>query len=245
MSHHQSSSKPVVFVTGGSRGIGKAIVEKFQANGWLVAACSTTAAGAQASGADLGLVCDVADVEQVRATIQRILQTWGRLDAVVNNAGIAGDLNVSPDDDSDWHRVININLHGTYYVTKYALPHLPDQTGRIVNISSVLGLKGVADAAAYCAAKHGVVGYTRALAHDVAKRKITVNAICPGWVRTDMALERMQEIGITEKHFAGSIPLARFIEPHEVADLTFFLTTSEAAAGLTGQAIALDGGFLA
>jgi|SRR5579885_2797477 3-oxoacyl-[acyl-carrier protein] reductase len=245
MNANQRSQKPVLFVTGGSRGIGKAIIEKFQSHGWVVAACSTSAQGVQAGGSDLGLVCDVGNSVQVGQTIQSVIRTFGRLDAVINNAGVAGGYSLNPDDDSEWHRVININLNGTYYVSKHALPYLPDYSGRIVNISSVLGLKGVPDAAAYCAAKHGVVGFTRALAHDAAKRHITVNAICPGWVRTDMALTRMQEIGISESNLQKSVPLGRFIEPQEVADLAYFLVASEAAAGLTGQAIALDGGFLA
>jgi NAD(P)-dependent dehydrogenase (short-subunit alcohol dehydrogenase family) len=236
-------NQPVVFVTGGSRGIGKALVEKFQAEGWKVAAC---AVHAKESGADLHLVCDVGDVEQVRVAIQSIMNTFGRLDAVINNAGATGTNSLDPKENDDlWHRAININLNGTYYVSKYALPYLPNNKGRIVNISSVLGLKGVPGATAYCAAKHGVVGFTKALAHDTAPRRITVNAICPGWVRTDMALNRMKEIGLSEEQLAASVPLGRFIEPDEVAELAYYLVASDASAGITGQTFTIDGGALA
>lgn len=239
------NDKSVVFVTGGSRGIGKAIVEKFQSQGWLVAACATTAKGAQDSGADLSLVCNVADVENVRSAINAIIEKFGRLDAVINNAGTAGHNSLKPEDSDElWHHIIDVNLQGTYYTSKYALPHLPDNTGRIVNISSVLGLKGVPDQTAYCAAKHGILGFTKALSHHTAPRHITVNAICPGWVRTDMALGRMQELGLSEKDLVTSVPLGRIIEPGEIADLAYFLVASPAATNITGQAITIDGGFL-
>lgn len=239
----KTDKQRVIFVTGGSRGIGKSIVEKFHQQGWAVAACSTTEQGIKSSLADLRLVCDVAEAAQVRLAIATVMKRFGRLDAVINNAGLAGASGFEPDQDEEgWQRMINVNLNGVYYVCKYALPHLPDQIGRIVNISSVLGVKGCPDAAAYITAKHGVVGLTKALAYDLASRKITVNAICPGWVRTDMAVTRMQDIGLSESSLDHSVPLGRFIEPQEVADLTYYLVSSEASAGLTGQALVLDGG---
>src|SRR5437868_2424650 len=176
------NTKPVVFVTGGSRGIGKAIIEKFQSEGWLVASCATTSEGAKASCADLSLVCDVSNKINVQSAINKIINTFGRLDAVINNAGISGKKSIhQEEEDNNWHKVIDVNLHGTYYTSKLALSHLPNDTGRIINISSVLGLKGVPDQLAYCAAKHAVLGFTKALSHHVANRRITVNAICPGW----------------------------------------------------------------
>lgn len=242
----KGNNAPVVFVTGGSRGIGKAIVDKFRAQQWQVAACGSSDESIRKSGAQLGLVCDVSDPEQVARTIDEVFSRFGRLDAVINNAGIAGGGGFAPDDDIEsWHRVINVNLNGTYYVCKAALRHLPARTGRIINISSVLGLKGVPDAGAYCASKHGVVGLSRALAHDLAPRGITVNVICPGWVRTDMAENRMREIGISETSLAHTVPLGRFIEPAEVADMAYFLAASEAGAGMTGQVLVLDGGVMA
>ncbi len=237
------NNSPVVLVTGDARGIGQAVVEKFQAEKWRVAGCS---AHAKESGADWHAVCEVGDATQVRGMIQSILQTFGRLDAVINNAGMAGANSLDPNEPDDlWHRIINVNLNGTYYISKYALPHLPDGKGRIVNVSSVLGLKGAPEASAYCTAKHGVLGFTKALAHDVASRGITVNAICPGWVRTEMAHRRMKEIGLSEAHLKKSVPLGRFIEPQEIADLAFYLVASQASAGMTGQTFTIDGGVLA
>ena len=113
-----------------------------------------------------------------------------------------------------------------------------------MNIASVLGLKGVPDATAYVAAKHGVLGFTKAFAQTLVPRKIPVNAICPGWTRTDMAFGRMEEIGITEEQLKVGVPFKRFVEPFEVADLVFFLVTSPASAMMTGQAIVIDGGSL-
>lgn len=235
--------QPVILVTGGSRGIGKAIVQHFMRREWLVATCATTQSQANLSGAPLAMVCDVSAGLAVKSMIATVIQTFGRLDAMVNNAGIAGtnSLDVTHNDDL-WQRMFAINMDGTYHVSKYGLPHLPDQSGRIVNISSILGLQGVPNASAYCAAKHAVVGFTRALAHDVAKRGITVNVVCPGWVRTDMAHQRMQEIGIDEASLRTSVPLGRFVEPAEVAELVYFLIASKGAGAITGQVLTIDGG---
>jgi len=239
------SNAPVVFVTGGSRGIGRAIVERFSAGGWRVAACATSEAAAAACGAELGLVCDVSDPTAVAATVTRVVEHCGRLDAVINNAGLAGENSLEPDDDDDfWHRIMAVNLNGTYYVCKQAAPHLPDGQGRIINIASVLALRGVADQTAYCAAKHGVLGFTRALAHRLAPRGITVNAVCPGWTRSDMARQRWQEMGIDEAAAGAMNPLGRITEPQEVAALAFYLA-SDAAGSVTGQAMTIDGGSLA
>lgn len=238
-----AANKPVIFITGGSRGIGKALVEKFLSKGWLVATCATTLKSLENSPADFCFACNVADVNNVRDSINAIINKYGRLDAVINNAGIAGEnsLDVQVNDDF-WHDIINTNLHGTYYVCKYALPHLPDNKGRIVNIASVLGLKGVPDQTAYCSAKHGVLGFTKALAHYIAPRKITINAICPGWVRTDMMRGRMNELQLSESDLTSRVPLGKIIEPSEIADVAFYLIDSEAAANITGQAIPVDGG---
>ena len=136
------------------------------------------------------------------------------------------------------------NLHGTYHCCKAALPLLPDGTGRIVNIASVLGLRGVPDQTAYCAAKHAVVGFTRALALAVAPRGITVNALCPGWVDTGMAEQRYAELGITAAQAAAGIPTGRIASAAEVADAAMWLLRPE-SRGITGHALPIDGGGLA
>lgn len=239
--------KKVVLITGGSRGIGKALVEKFKKQGWLVATCATHLDHLSESVADLNFKCNVTDSTEVKAGISNVLQSLGQLDALINNAGLAGTNLLEPDapsqvSDDLWNAIINVNLHGTYFMCKNAIPHLPDQTGKIINIASVLALKGVPDATAYCAAKHGVLGLTRALAQYLAPRRITVNAICPGWVRTDMATERMQEIGITEEDLKKQVPLGAMIEPDQIADLAYFLASSDASLAMTGQALSIDGG---
>jgi NAD(P)-dependent dehydrogenase (short-subunit alcohol dehydrogenase family) len=181
----------------------------------------------------------VADAEAVRG----VFSSLARVDALVNCAGIAG-VNRLDGDDALWHAIIGSNLHGTYHCCKAALPLLPDGTGRIVNVASVLGLRGVPDQTAYCAAKHGVVGFTRALALAVARRGITVNALCPGWVDTEMAVQRYEELGITPEQAASGVPTGRVASPAEVADAAFWLLRPE-ARGITGHALPVDGGSLA
>jgi NAD(P)-dependent dehydrogenase (short-subunit alcohol dehydrogenase family) len=238
----------VILITGGSRGIGRAMVEIFRKNRWLVATCSTSLRTLETIDADLKFKCDVSRLQEVQSGIQNVLSKFGKIDALINNAGIAGTNPLDPNDPNDndemWQRILDVNLNGTYFASKYVAPHLPDRTGRIVNIASVLALKGVHDSTAYCAAKHGVLGFTRAFAQYLAPRGITVNAICPGWTRTDMAHERMKEIGLTEEQMKKSVPLGRFVEPSEVADLGYFLVTSQASSMMTGQALTLDGGTL-
>lgn len=242
------ASKPVVFITGGSRGIGASMIQKFKASGWRVAACSRDGESVRASGADLPLACDVTELGQVKAALAETVRKLGQLDAVVNNAGLAGTNPMDPcsagDNDELWHRILDVNLNGTYYVSKYALPHLPEGRGRIINIASVLAHKGVPDQTAYCAAKHAVLGFTRALAHYAAPRRITVNVISPGWTRTEMAEGRMKELGLTEVSLEQGVPIGRFIEPSEVAELAVYLA-SEKASGITGQSFVIDGGAIA
>ena len=235
----------IVFVTGGSRGIGRCLVDAFKRAGDQVATCATRTDHLESSAADLKLGCDVAEASGVRRAIGLVVKRFGHIDVVVNNAGIAGANPLDPgSDDQIWHRMIDVNLHGTYYMCKYALPHLPDQTGRIINIASTLGVRGSAEQTAYTAAKHGVVGLTKALALHTADRGITVNAICPTWVRSDMAINRWREMGATEADAAAPIPLGRIMEPEEIAPLAVYLA-SDAAGGITGQAMLVDGGLTA
>ena len=241
-----TAAQPVLLVTGASRGIGLAIVQRFVRLGWRVAACARSAAVEQ-SGADLALRCDVTDPQQVQRTVAATHDRWGRIDALVNNAGMTGTNSLLPDaepKDADllWHQIVATNLHGTYYFSKQVLPHLPEGSGRIVNIASVLALFGVPDATAYCAAKHAVLGFTRALSKHVAPRGITVNAVCPGWTRTQMAEERMQALGLSQAQLEAGIPLGKMVEPDEVASLVELLVVSEAGRKISGQALTIDGG---
>jgi NAD(P)-dependent dehydrogenase (short-subunit alcohol dehydrogenase family) len=221
-------------VTGGTRGIGRAVAHRLAAEGWDVLALARH----PGDGSSRFIACDVADAVSVRGVFAEL----DRVDALVNCAGIAG-VNRLDGDDALWHAIIGSNLHGTYHCCKAVLPLLPDGTGRIVNIASVLGLRGVPDQTAYCAAKHGVVGFTRALALAVASRGITVNALCPGWVDTDMAARRFAELGITAEQAAFGVPTGRIASPDEVADATTWLLRPE-SRGITGHALPIDGGGL-
>jgi NAD(P)-dependent dehydrogenase (short-subunit alcohol dehydrogenase family) len=188
--------------------------------------------------------CDVSDPGAVRAGIAGVTEQFRAIDALVNAAGIAGSNPLEADSNDDlWRRIIDTNLNGTYYCTKLAYPHIPEG-GRIINIGSVLSHKGVADQTAYTAAKHAVLGFTRAFALHAAARRITVNCVCPGWVRTDMARARWQDLGIDEETAAAGTPLGRIAEPAEVASIVCFLASADAGS-ITGQAFNIDGGLLA
>jgi NAD(P)-dependent dehydrogenase (short-subunit alcohol dehydrogenase family) len=226
-----------VLVTGGGRGIGRAIAERFATAGGAVTICGRSSPRDKLPAGLRFVACDVGDAGQVRALFAGL----ERLDLLVNNAGIGGENRLDAADDGDWHRIIATNLTGTYLCSKAALDLLPDETGRIINIASVLGLRGVPGATAYCAAKHGIVGFTRALALELAPRRITVNAICPSWVKTDMAEARWQDVGMSEKDAAAQMPTGRITTPEEVAGAAFYLASKE-AGNITGQTLTLDGG---
>src|SRR5262249_5718546 len=176
------------------------------------------------------------DAASVAAGFEQLRQAAGALDVLVNNAGIGGGEPVQQADIGRWKNVVDTNVFGTFLVTKEAVPLLRDG-GRIVNISSVLGRFGVPGYTAYCASKHAVIGFTRALALELVDRKITVNAICPGWVDTEMAAQGMQlgahAQGITFDEFKsqaiGRVPLGRIIQPEEVAELVRFLASPPAS----------------
>jgi NAD(P)-dependent dehydrogenase (short-subunit alcohol dehydrogenase family) len=170
------------------------------------------------------------------------------LDVLVNNAGVGGGEPIDEGDTASWRRILDTNVLGTYLVTRQAVAMLSDG-GRIINMSSVLGRFGVPGYTAYCASKHAVIGFTRALALELVKRGITVNAICPGWVETQMAARGMQggaeATGVTVEEFReraiGAVPIGRIIQPDEVAHLVKFLASPQAAA-ITGQTYNICGG---
>lgn len=237
-----TSQPKTVFITGGSRGIGKALVDYFVERDWRVGTCATSEGSLDGSRAELAFVCDVGDVRQVKSAVRRLIDAFGQLQVLINNAGIAGSNPLAPgSSDVLWERIIQVNLNGTYYMSKYALPYVREQEGRIINIASVLGLKGVPDQTAYCAAKHGVIGFTRSLALYCAPRGITVNAICPGWVDTDMARGRLQELSLTCEKLEKTIPLGKVLKGKEVAAFAYYLCGPE-AVNITGQAFTMDGG---
>jgi NAD(P)-dependent dehydrogenase (short-subunit alcohol dehydrogenase family) len=191
---------------------------------------------------------DVRDRESVEAGVRRIVDRFGRVDVVVNNAGISGVTPIDAEDTRPWIDIIQTNILGTYHVTRCSAPHMTDG-GRVIMISSVLGKFGVPGYTAYCAAKTGLIGFTRALALELAPRKITVNALCPGWTDTEMARAGMEDLaaeqGITLEEFKqqamSRVPLGEMVTPEEVANLVAFLV-SDGGKNITGQAISICGG---
>ncbi len=248
----------VALVTGGGTGIGKAVSQAMAKNGARVAIASRNPShlksaaeeAADCSGFLLPIEMDIRRKEQVQRGIARVLEAWGPVDLLVNNAGISGVNRIDDPEDGRWHDIVETNLTGTYLVTKEVLRFMRNHAnGRIINVSSVLGKFGVAGYSAYCASKHGMIGLTRALALEVVGRGITVNAICPGWVETEMARLGISESaayeGITPEEFkrqaVEAVPIRRFLDAGEVAQLVLYLV-SDKAGGITGQAINICGG---
>ncbi len=238
----------VALVTGSARGIGKAIVERFASEGAAVAisdvaneaaARETLAAVEAAGGKGMVAMFDVGDLAQVESAVAGILSTLGRIDILVNNAGITRDNLLLRMSEEDFDAVVRTNLKGTFLLTKVVSRHMIKQrSGRIVNMSSVVGLMGNAGQSNYSAAKAGIAGFTKSMARELGSRGITVNAIAPGFIQTAMTAGLPEAV---QKAFLAQIPLGRFAAPEEVADLALYLA-SDAAGYVTGQVIGINGG---
>lgn len=241
-------NEKIALVTGGSRGIGRAVCLELAKGGASVALCyagntaaaQETVAACQALGVNaMALQCDVADEAQVAAMVQAVLEAFGRVDILVNNAGITRDglLMAMPAESFD--AVIQTNLRGAFLCMRAVCrPMMRQRYGRIVNISSVVGLRGNAGQVNYAASKAGLIGMTKSMARELATRGITVNAVAPGFIATDMTDAMPQKA--REATLAG-IPAARLGTPEEVAGAVAFLCSDDAAY-ITGQVLAVDGG---
>ena len=236
----------VALVTGASRGIGRAIAERLAQRGARVACVATSAENAQpvagvcrdTAGAAMALGVDVSDTAAVASCVDTVQKELGALDILVNNAGITRDQILMRMSEEDFDRVIAVNLKGAWNFTKAAARPLMKAKGRIVNISSVVGLTGNAGQANYAAAKAGLFGLTLSTAKELASRGVCVNAIAPGFIETDMTAN-LPEAAATE--LSGSIPLKRIGTPTEVAHAVDFLV-GPGGAYITGQTLVVDGG---
>ncbi|MCA1903725.1 MAG: 3-oxoacyl-[acyl-carrier-protein] reductase [Cyanobacteria bacterium M5B4] len=241
----------VALVTGGSRGIGRGICLALARSGVNVAVnygSSATAAeevveAINALGREgLAIGADVSFPDRVEEMVKTVMERWGRIDILVNNAGITRDRLLLRMKVEDWEQVINLNLTGVFLCTSAVSKiMLKQKAGRIINISSIAGIMGNAGQANYSAAKAGVIGFTRSVARELASRGITVNAVAPGFIDTDMTAALGEEV---VKGVLQSIPLGRFGTVAEVAGLVEFLALSEAANYITGQVLNIDGGLV-
>lgn len=238
----------VAIITGASRGIGRAVALALASEGANVlvnyansseAAQRVVAEIAAAGGSALAFAADVSKADQVDALLDAAMEKWGRVDVLVNNAGITRDgllLRMKPE---DWQAVIDLNLTGVFLCTRVVSKvMLKQRAGRIINISSVTGQMGNPGQANYSAAKAGVIGFTKTVAKELASRGITVNAVAPGFIATDMTSDLKAE------EILKYIPLGRYGQPDEVAGMVRFLAADPAAAYITGQVLNVDGGMV-
>ena len=241
----------VALVTGASRGIGATTARRLALAGARVAVNYNTSPDAAAgvmesitqAGGDAVLIeGNVADEAKAEQAIRGVVNHFGRIDILVNNAGIHRDrllLRMTP---ADFDEVLQVNLRGAFLCTRYIMPHLIRQrSGRVVNMSSVVGLSGNPGQANYAAAKAGLIGFTKAVAREVASRNVTVNAVAPGYITTGMVEDLSEE---QRRQILARIPMGRFGTPDDVAEAILFLC-SRGAGYLTGQVLTIDGGLIA
>ena len=242
-------------MTGAGRGIGAAIAGRLAALGASLTLLGRSAATLEATAADCAgrvqcVTGDVADPASVAAAFGKAVEAFGPVDILVNNAGVAHSAPFARIAQADWQRLIAVNLTGTLLCSQAVLPAMLERGyGRIVNIASIAGVRGYPYVAAYCATKHGVIGLTRALALETAKRGITVNAVCPGYTETDMASQAITTIrektGRSEAEAVAELarfsPQGRLMQPGEVAAAVAWLVLP-GAEGVTGQSIVVAGG---
>lgn len=243
----QKLDDKIALVTGGSRGIGKSIALELAKLGAKVAInyhgskdkAEAVADEIRGLGSEaLVLQADVGNAESARNLVKQVIDQWGRVDVLVNNAGITRDTTFKKMTDEAWHEVINTNLHSVYYVTSAALPSmLENKFGRIINISSFVGQAGNFGQTNYAASKGAVIAFTKSLAKEVARNNITVNAVAPGFTATEMVAAIPEKV---QEKILANVPQSRFGEPEEVARGVAYLAAE--GSYITGQQLNINGG---
>lgn len=237
----------IALVTGASRGIGKAIAHALGKQGATVIGTATTEAGAKNISASLeaasikgrGMVLNVADTDSTTQCLKQVIDEFGAPDILVNNAGITRDGLLMKMKDDQWDEIINTNLNSIFRMSKAVIrPMMKKRTGRIINISSVVGATGNPGQTNYAAAKAGLVGFSKSLAREIGSRNITVNTVAPGFIDTDMTRELSEQ---QKNSLTSQIPLGRLGSPDEIAAAVVFLA-SPSAAYITGETIHVNGG---
>jgi 3-oxoacyl-[acyl-carrier protein] reductase len=236
----------VGLITGGATGIGAAIVRRFVQAGVQVVICDVDEENGEKLAAEIGESArfyglDIANEKQVNEVVEKVSEDFGRIDFLVNNAGITNDKLLIRMSKDDWDRVLQVNLTGTFLVTRAVVKQMMKRRyGRIVNIASVIGLMGNFGQTNYAASKAGIIAFTKSCAKEFSSRNINVNAVAPGFIETRMTKVIPEDI---RQNYLKLIPLGRFGEPDDVANLVFFLT-SDQAEYITGQTICVDGGMV-
>ena len=242
----------VAVVTGAARGIGREISLTLAGRGYAVALNDlsvpeeTLEALRRRKARTLSLPGDVSDEGAVRGMVKAAIAEFGRIDVLVNNAGIS---QITPAEETtlaDWRRVLEVNLTGPFLTSReFGKEMLRRGEGSIVNISSVAGLLGIADRAAYNASKHALIGLTRTLAAEWGGQGVRVNAVCPGWVKTEMDEEDQAGGGYTDEDIKGRTPMGRFAKPEDIAQAVAFLADAEQSGYVNGHTLSVDGGWFA
>lgn len=242
----------VAVVTGAARGIGREVALELAARGYAVAANDLeeptgTVSEVERLGAEaLVVAADVSDEEAVRRMAEKIRERFGRVDALVNNAGLMFIASAEDTDLADWRRVVDVNLTGPFVTSReFGRMMLERGAGSIVNVSSVAGLLGIGNRAAYNASKHGLVGLTRTLAAEWGGRGVRINAVCPGWVKTERDAGDQASGDYGDADIEGRTPMGRFAEPGDIARAVAFLADPEQSGFVNGHALSVDGGWAA